>query len=141
MPALRQPVMLPASGPLAWNSGFEVPFRKEGIIRARLQYSRTPSGRLRRMLYRESPMFVDYLLESGEMLRCRLVLDNADNGIWVNPFVMSLLPPSSARRVVGIRIINPDAEKGSFAPRFSVQWEFIAFDGPPAPYFLTRRIP
>lgn len=135
---LRPPVVFAATGPLAWNTGVEVPFREDGIVRARLMFTRTLLGRVRRTVYRESPVFAEFLFDSGEAARCRIVLDNAVSGIWVNPFVVSLLRPRSAQRVVAMRIVNPDAAKGFFAPQFSVDWELIAFDGRPASPFLLR---
>lgn len=138
-PALRPPVIMSTSGPIDWNSRFDVPYVEGGIVRARLQYTRTLLGRLLRTLYRDSPVFVDYLFESGDTVHCRLVLDNAVSGIWVNPFVDSVMRPYSAKRVVAMQIMNPDAERGAFAPQFSVQWEFIGFEGQPAPFLLTRK--
>ena len=138
---IQKPVVFSASGPVDWNRWFAVPSINGGIVRARLRFSRTLLGRLRRTLYKESPVFVEYRFDSGETTRCRLVLDNAVSGIWVNPFVFSLLRPYSAGRVVAMRIANPDAKEGAFDPQFSVDWEFAGFNGPPPPYLLCARLP
>jgi hypothetical protein len=138
VPKFREPFVIGQTDTLTWNEGFRVPFKKGGILRARLQFTRTLLGRVRRAVYKESPIFVEYLLDSDEVVHTRLVIDNAVSGIWVNPFVVSLLRPNSAARVIAMRIMNPDAEKGAFSPQFSVQWELIGFNGSPDPHFRLR---
>lgn len=139
-PNLRKPQVFSSSGPIAWNSWVNVPYIDGGIVRGRLQYDHTVFGQMRRTFYRDSPVFIEYLFDSNEVLRCRLVLDNAVSGIWVNPFVVSLIGPNSSRRVVAMRIINPDAENGSYTLQFSVLWEFSAFNGPPDPFLRSERL-
>lgn len=136
-PAFSPPLPAFGTGPIPWNDWFHIPFDERGITRARVLFSRTLLGKVRRAVYKESPVFVDYLFESGEMIHCRLVLDNAVSGVWGNPFVVSLLRPNEARKAVAMRIVNPDADQGSFDPQFTVQWEFIPFNVRPEPFLVT----
>lgn len=128
--AFRLPVILYSVGLVSWNEWVQVPDTDGGIVRAILKYDRTFFGHLRRTIYKDTPVFIEYMFDTNEVARCRLVLDNTVSGIWINPFVMTLSQPGSAKKVVAVRILNPDAERGSFSPQFSVLWEFSAFDGP-----------
>ena len=138
-PAFRSPVISSSVEYASWNNWFQVPNADVGIVRAILKYDRTFWGHLRRTVYKDSPVFVEYLFNSNEVARCRLVLDNTVSGIWVNPFVMSLSHPDSAKTVIAMRILNPDAERGSFSPQFSVHWEFSVFEEPPDAFLVLRK--
>jgi hypothetical protein len=50
-PIFSGPVIVSTSGPIVWNSGFDVPGHGRGILRARIQFTRTFLGKLRRTFY------------------------------------------------------------------------------------------
>lgn len=87
-----------------WSRWFEVPQRKEVIVRARVQFRRTLYGELRRALYKEAELAVHYRLKNGRVRIHRVVPDSAASGLWVSPY----LPNSYFRRAVRRSRKNPD---------------------------------
>lgn len=143
-PAFAEPVVTKKTE-ATWEDWVPVPIRPENIVRARIRFKRTWYGTLKRNLYREKAIFIEYRLKTGEEKKYRIVPDNAVSGLWVSPhigedhFANSDTagpqggPPGSSSYekkwncgtpVVAIRFLK--GEEKVFTPSFHIEWEEIS---------------
>jgi hypothetical protein len=106
-----------------WNEWVQVPFAGNGIIRARIDISRRIIGSLKRLIYKEEEFFIEYKLESGEVKKYRLVIDNAVSGVWINPLIIKLSTPLCGVKVQQIRLLH--SQNDFLKKEITIGWELI----------------
>jgi len=110
-----------------WNEWIKVPVSKGDVIRARIRFSRTTYGKLKRFLSKEREVFIDYRLEGGRIARHRLVIDNAVSGVWMHPYIESV----SRDLFNGIAVSQIKlscAEESTFMLHFFIDWERLSLN-------------
>lgn len=119
-----------------WNEWIDVPISKDSVIRSKIHFRRTPYGKIKRFLWKEIEVFIDYKLNNGETKTHRLVIDNAISGVWIHPYVIDISSAlkSGTNKVLGdkdnlfhgstvtqVRLRCKD--KKAFEKYFSIVWE------------------
>ena len=109
-----------------------VPILRNGVVKAKIEFRRALSGKIKRLLYKEKEVFIEYKLKGGSIIKHRLVVDNAISGIWVHPYMTDVPPALKSRDATGKRgkavshIKISCQEKENFEPHFIVNWvEYI----------------
>jgi hypothetical protein len=77
-------------GPLKsgeWNTWIDLPAEPEYLQRIRLSSSRNIAGKILGFLYKTEEYLIDYQTKSNKIITKRLIPENAQDGIWVNPFL------------------------------------------------------
>jgi hypothetical protein len=119
---LREPKLI-GSQESRWEEWVKVPPVRNGVVRARIDISRKFIGTLKRFFYKEEEFFIEYKLESGEIKKYRLVIDNAVSGVWVTPLIVRLSRPFGGARVQEIRLSH---SRDDFLNReIRIGWELI----------------
>lgn len=119
---LRKPRLI-ASESCRWNEWIKVPANSEGILRARINFSRNLIGNVKELVYKEEEYFIEYKLNDGEIKKYRLVIDNAVCGVWVSPLFEKISNPFYGRQVQEIRLSYPADHL--LTKEIKVGWESI----------------
>ncbi len=119
---LKEPKVI-ASEKSYWNEWVRVPPVENGIIRAKIDISRKFMGSLKRLIYKEEEFFIEYKLESGEIKKYRLVIDNGISGVWITPLIVRLSDPIGEVRVQQIRLSH--SRHDFLNKEVNIEWELI----------------
>ena len=120
-----------------WDEWIKVPSVANGVIRARLHVSRKIIGKIKRLMYKEEEFFIEYRLGNGDIMKYRLVIDNAVSGVWVSPLIIRLSDPYGGVPVEEIRLSH---SKHNFMKKeIEIEWEYIEFQQKGAPFFRLRE--
>jgi len=107
-----------------WEEWIEAPnitTDSEDILRARITIKRTLFQKIKLLIYKEFDSYITYKFKNGEQSKYRLIIDNAQNGVWINPFQVQLLKFDQRNRVVAIKLTHSKGD--TFLPYFDVAWE------------------
>ena len=111
-----------------WNEWINVPSVENGIIRASIKLHRRPSGSFKRVLYKEEEGFISYRLQNRRIIKCRLVLDNAVSGVWINPFIVKISKPLYGLKVREILLTHSRCD--FFNDTLRIDWQLIEPNNP-----------
>jgi hypothetical protein len=108
-----------------WGAWVPVP-PGVGVLLASATVESSPVVPIVRAVFREDPVFLSVRFSSGATETYRLVRDNMESGLWLNPFAVttdelrSLLHRGVGRQVVAIRFTGPEILTSSST--ISVSW-------------------
>ncbi len=77
-----------------WEQWIPVPDLAGDVLRLHVDSQRTLAGKLNLALWKEGGIEIDYRLRDGKVKTHTLILDNATSGIWVTPYLDSLVTPN-----------------------------------------------
>ena len=107
-----------------WNEWITVPMLNSGVVRAKIEFTRTLYGKIKRFLWKEKEVFIEYKLGNGKIVKYRIVVDNAASGIWIHPYITDL--SSNGDLFFGETVAMAKLsynDKYTFEPHFMVVWE------------------
>ncbi len=78
------------SGQGRWGQWIKVPYAPGNHIEVKVNFVPSLTGRIKRRLWKEKEVFVEYKLKDGEIVKHRITPDNAVWGIWVHPYITDL---------------------------------------------------
>ena len=73
-----------------WNTWISVPNNSYAMVRARLITKEQWLEKIKRLIYKQTPVWIDYQFNNGSIETYRLILATAENGIWIKPFIHAL---------------------------------------------------
>ncbi len=100
------------------------PCDSNSIIRARLHFTNTLKGILRKTFYKDQIYMIDYLLSSGSIRTYRFIPANATGGLWVNPLVIDITKGLKGEQVKSIRIWV--SRKRLIKRNFRIDWTMFS---------------
>ncbi|MGB4204102.1 MAG: hypothetical protein WBJ84_00600 [Bacteroidales bacterium] len=106
-----------------WDKWIQVPEPNSDIVRVKVRIRHTIRGKIMDFIYKSAPCFIDYSFEDGKVLTYRFIPENAEDGIWIHPFVQF---PESNRiepSVTAIRLRN--RRSAYYKEQFQYQFEAI----------------
>ncbi len=93
---------------------------------AKTNIKRTLVQKIKKLIYKEFAVHIDYKLFNGKIVRHRLVVDTAQNGIWVNPLLHSLFDFDLADDVESIKLTHDEYD--FFEESFKIRWNMVSFE-------------
>lgn len=66
-----------------------VPENKQGLLRAKVKFSKSLMERVKSFLYKDEQFFVYLRMNNGLIFKHRIVPKNAEDGIWINPYILN----------------------------------------------------
>jgi hypothetical protein len=116
-----------ASGRGCLNDWMPVPVaEKDNVIRARIKFTNTLKGTLRKLFYKDVVYYIQYKLEYGPTVRTyRFIPGNAVSGLWVNPYSTDITNMPEGENVQYIRIIV--SKPGYVEHVFKIAWTEFHF--------------
>ena len=107
-----------------WNSWIKTPNNiplMNNILRAGVNIERTLIQKVKKLLYKEFEVYITYKFENGEEEKYRIVVDNAINGLWINPFQKKLLDYDWTNKVIAIKLTHSEGDY--FNNTIRIKWE------------------
>lgn len=102
----------------------DIPKAECDIIRMKAKSKNTLYGKIKAFLIRDVIYFIDYKMENGEILTYRYYNSVAEEGLWVSPFVYSMID-GKKEKVVKVRLRN--SEEKCVNSDVQLQFEYINF--------------
>ncbi|GEM_PF-3425172 len=114
-----------------WDEWIPVPFIEErgyisSIFRAKTVITRPLVQKLKKLIYKEFEVYIEYKLYNNSIQRHRIAIDNAKNGLWVNPYIRKLFKYHEGEKVESIRFVHNKYDY--FEEEIKVIWEEIKVD-------------
>lgn len=105
-----------------WNSWINTPSLSSNLVRAKLSFDKNLSQRIKSFLYKDEQFWVYLKLKNQSIHKYRFVPKNAEDGIWINPYLFNLNEMYTVEQIYftcsNQSIINKN---------LAVEWEEINF--------------
>ena len=106
-----------------WNKWNKVPESKNDLLRVKLNFSKSLLQSIKSFLYKDEQSWMYLKLRNGSIHKYRIVPKNAQDGLWVNPYIYNTNKAYIVDSVMFVnsnnKIINNEIELG---------WESIQFE-------------
>ena len=111
-----------ASGLGCLNEWMPVPaVEKDYGVRARIKFTNTFKGTLRKALYKDAIYYIQYKLQGGSTVRTyRFIPGNAVSGLWASPYCTDITNMPSGPEIESVRILVNCP--GTIENLFKVEW-------------------
>ncbi len=109
-----------------FNEWIDIPEINEGVLRAKVEISKTVLGMLKSAIYKEKEYFIEYKLEHNAVIKHRFYIDNADCGLWINPYITNITNNLRGEKVIQIRFSFLD-NKYVLKDKIKLNWEQFTF--------------
>ncbi len=110
-----------------WDEWITVPEATKNngssFLLAKTDIKRSFMQKVKKLIFKEFAVYVNYKLISGEVIRHRLVVDTAKNGIWVNPLLHTLFDFDFADDVMAIKLTHDKYD--FFDKSFNIEWNMV----------------
>lgn len=73
-----------------WDTWTTVPSLSSDVLRAAIHAQATFWQQIKRMLFKQQSVWIDYRFDNGAVETYRLILATAENGIWIRPVIHAL---------------------------------------------------
>lgn len=73
-----------------WNTWVAVPKNAYAVVRAQIITKEKFLEKIKRFVFKQNPLWIDYQFSDGSIETYRLILGTAANGIWIKPFIHDL---------------------------------------------------
>jgi len=108
-----------------WGQWLDVPFNQQGLLRAKFSCGKSFLQRLKSFLYKDEECLVFLKLSDGRIMHYKIVPENAADGIWINPFIISLQETGLVKQVM-----FDCSNRKIMLSEFRVVWENFDFGKP-----------
>ena len=107
-----------------YDTWIKVPAASENLItRARIKISKSFTGQLKSFFFKGEGFYLYYELENKQIYSYRIVPKNAEEGVWINPLILTPQTNANEPRVKNIKLVCLD--KKMVSPEFEVEFEQI----------------
>ena len=124
-PTFEPPIELYAKS-YEWNKWIDVPLSRNSCIIAKIKFAPNFYGKVKRILWKEKEVFIEYKLKDGTVVKHRLITDNAISGVWIHPYITDIAAVLKERD--GIYSGSPDNKDNLFFGETVVQVRFSYSD-------------
>ena len=114
-----------------WNEWINVPINTKdryisSILCAKTQIKRSVFQKIKKLIYKEFEVYIEYKLYNGSIQRHRISVDNSKNGLWISPLISKLFKYSESQKVEAIRFSHD--KNDYFKDEIIIRWEKIKVD-------------
>jgi hypothetical protein len=106
------------------NKWIDVPTDEDHLIRLRLNIEKNFFGRLKSFLYKDELYFMYLKTWEGNILKYRIVPQNATDGIWITPFYLGAGEQSPPVKIKSVLVTC--SNKNLIKESYTCQWEHFA---------------
>ena len=105
----------------SWNEWIDIPDSENEILRANFQYEKTFLKWLKAKTYKDEPIFIEYQFSNNEIRKYRFTSLNAEQGLWINPFIDK--PSNDLIHAKTNKIRFSTANDFLVKNKFQIEWE------------------
>jgi hypothetical protein len=109
-------------GRYKWEEWIDVPAFKGDILRAKLTFNKTFLQRVKSFFYKDEQFWMYLKLPGGEIHKYRIVPENAEDGLWINPYIFN---DEKAFTVSALQFRGSNQK--ILCDEISVSWERVSF--------------
>ncbi|AEE13956.1 hypothetical protein Thena_0309 [Thermodesulfobium narugense DSM 14796] len=126
-PSISEPTRIGQSE-ISWNSWTSVPISgsNKSIVLAKIYIKKNIFGTIKRILYKEEPIEIEYKDRKGNIHKFRLLPDNAVEGVWISPLPLNVNEKDyfmSAVPIESFRLTSQD--QLLYSNKIKLVWEKI----------------
>jgi hypothetical protein len=110
---------------LTWNKWIKVPSVEDGILRARMKCSENLTGFIKSQLYKGEEFFMDCKLMNGNVIRYRIFAEDAQQGLWINPLLLSDMGSSFVPSTLVDEVQFISSDTWVMQSKITITWESI----------------
>jgi hypothetical protein len=116
-----------------WDQWISIPTVAAGnsrstFVLADTDIKRTIVQSLKKLIYKEFEVYIEYKFKDNTVQRYRLVVDTAKDGIWVSPLLDNLFLFPASKQVVAIKLTHN--KKDYFKDTFAIRWKIVSSKTP-----------
>jgi hypothetical protein len=104
-----------------WEEWMDVPEINDEILRVKMNAKGSVRRALKSFFYKDGAFFVEYRLANNEIRKFRILLSNAEDGVWVNPLITNVSDSTREQPVTQIRFFASD--RRLMEEKFELIWE------------------
>ena len=108
----------------SWSKWIPVPRSDEHLLRAKLNFDRTITERIKSFLYKDEQFWIYLKLKNGLIHKYRIVPKNAADGLWINPYIYNIDKAYDVEEVM-FKCSSQDM----LVNKLTVTWESLHFNG------------
>ncbi len=112
---------------VSWNEWIQIPASHNNILRAKIGIKGNALRKLKAFFYKDEAFYVYYKHSNGSILSKKIVPRNAEDGLWINPFIQ--FPGSDKKESEVVEIMLKCSNPSLMNPEISIEWESISFEG------------
>ena len=109
-----------------WSEWISVPESSNGLLRVKLTFKKSLLQRLKSFLYKDEQFWIYLKLQNGVIHKYRIVPKNAEDGIWINPYLFN-----SAKNYQVKQIMFKCSNQTIMSEKVTVEWENTEFEKEP----------
>lgn len=89
---------------IGWNEWVKVPESGDDLLRVKVSSSQSILGSFKSALYKPEAYYIDYRLKNDSILSYRYVSSNAEDGLWINPWLEDAFSDKKDVKVKSFRL-------------------------------------
>lgn len=109
-----------------WREWIEVPKTTGGIMRLKLFFDKTIIQKIKSFLYKDEQFWIYIKLPNGLIHKYRIVPKNAEDGLWINPYIMDTESTCSIDKIMFVA-----SNQKILSQKIKVNFEKITFKNHP----------
>ncbi|HSY77840.1 MAG TPA: hypothetical protein VK890_13325 [Bacteroidia bacterium] len=108
-----------------WNKWIEVPATDDGILRAKMICSGNLLRSLKSILFKDEEFYMDCKLTNGNIIEYRIIPADAQNGLWINPVLVTDINKTSVPDYLVDEIRFTCSNVKLMHNEINVEWDLI----------------
>jgi hypothetical protein len=101
-----------------WGQWMDVPDVQLNLLRAKLNFDKTLFQRMKSFLYKDEQFWIYLQLENGSIHKYRIVPKNAEDGLWVAPYIYNTSTAYAVKK-----IMFKCSMQDKLADKLEINWE------------------
>lgn len=107
---------------LNWSQWIDVPDVNKNLLRAKLSFEKTIFQRVKSFLYKDEQFWIYLALKNGEIHKYRIVPKNAEDGLWIMPYIYNSTTAYTVEKVM----FKCSHEK-MLTDKLEIDWDEVKF--------------
>ncbi|MCK5840424.1 MAG: hypothetical protein KAG99_11280, partial [Bacteroidales bacterium] len=109
-----------------WSEWINVPESSDGLLRAKMTFKKSLLQRLKSFFYKGEQFWIYLKLQNGVIHKYRIVPKNAEDGIWINPYIFN-----SSKYYQVKQIMLKCSNQKIMSDNLAIEWEQTEFKKEP----------
>jgi hypothetical protein len=112
-----------------WGEWLNVPNESQGLLRAKLNFEKSILQHLKSFIYKDEQFWIYLKLSNGTIHKYKIVPKNAQDGIWINPYIIKMT--NNFIDPVVTDIMFKCSNQSILNNKLNINWDEITFENEP----------
>jgi len=109
-----------------WDQWIDIPDKSGELLRAHVAIKNNLAGRIKSFLYKDESSWIYCRFSNGEIVKYKIVPKNAQDGIWLDPFIFQM--ESNLRYPEIKSIMFKCSDRRFLKDPVEINWDFMSFE-------------